>query len=421
MLDRPPIAWPALALCVLAAAARGQNAVPPRHVEVLPVFFVPKGEAAPTEDQAKRLVRHLEWCRTRYREMLRDRCTFAIAAGEPRVYRADRPLAFYRAQPEDAAPQIASELLTELKYNRCNCPYSLLVVLMNPRDAFPNPGGRPLNGGFNTGGGVGVLPSYFLDQRPDFQSTLQHELGHSFGLPHVDVYGYDMKSNDSVMSYNPRHHTDGFTPSPTPGRLIPEDLRGLALNTRAFPGLRFDPTSDVPGGYTMARLVTLGPMKIPGQPDGVQVTTDSGEGHGSKVAHVVQGRILPSQKTGKVTFDPATMWHSARSPTGWVSVQLTFLFEVGLTRVVVHSQHSGAYHPAHAVRVSVADSSGRFRPVAAAALRSADDAVTLPRPTKGRVWRFDFRAGESGCVVLRGLQFFSGGDELFPPLVPYQP
>ena len=80
------------------------------------------------------------------------------------------------------------------------------------------------------------------------------------------VYGYDMGTNPSVMSYNPKHHTDGFKPSRTPGILIAEDIRALALNRRVFSRLRFDAKKDVPAGYTMQKIVTLGPMTIPGQP-----------------------------------------------------------------------------------------------------------------------------------------------------------
>jgi len=171
--------WVILAVVLIAGAVSGQEAVPPREVKVLPVFFVPKGEPPPTKDQTRRLLRH--------------------------------------------------------------------------------------------------------------------ELGHSFGLPHVDVYGYDMKSNDSTMPYNPKHHTNGFEPSGTPGKLIPEDLRGLALDQRAFPTLRFDPEKDVPRGYTIsAPVMILGPQKIPEQPDGVQITTGSGEEYGSKVANVVQGACSTS-------------------------------------------------------------------------------------------------------------------------------
>jgi hypothetical protein len=188
-----------------------------------------------------------------------------------------------------------------------------------------------------------------------------------------------------------------------------------------FPKLRFDPSKDVPQGYSLAaRVVPLGPMKIPGQPDGVKVTTDAGEEYGSKVTNIVQGQTGPSKKTGKVTFDANTMWHSAKSPTGWAAVKVTFPYEVELTRVAVHSQHSGEYHAAEAIRILVRDSTERFREVARVNLKAADDTVTL-RKTKGQVWELRFLAGRSGQVVLRGLQFFSGDDELFPPLVPYQP
>src|SRR5262249_10971010 len=162
---------------------------------------------------------------------------------------------------------------------------------------------------------------------------------------------------------------------------------GLALNQRAFPGLRFDPTRDVPKGYSLAaRVVPLGPTKIPGQPDGVQVTTEAGEDYGSKVNNIGQGRISPNKKTGKVTFDAGTMWHSAKSPTGWVAVQVTFPYEVELTRLAIHSQHSGEYHVAKGVRVSVRNPGGELQGVARADLKSADDTVTLSK-TRGRVWQ----------------------------------
>jgi hypothetical protein len=292
---------------------------------------------------------------------------------------------------------------------------------MNPKDDFPNGGGRSLNGGFNTGGGIVELSSYALDKIPNVQSTIQHELAHSFGLPHVDVYGYDMKSNDSIMSYNPKHHTKAFAPSATPGKLIPEDLRGLSFNHRVFSKLRFDRERDVPAGYALAeRIVTLGPMQIPGQPDLVKVTTEAGEDFGSKVGNIVQHQILPSKNVGKVMYDASNMWQSAKSTTGWVAVDVTFPFAVELTRVGIHSQHSGQYNPAKAARIAVQVENRQFTKLVEADLKAVDDTVAFEK-TKGQVWRFEFQAGESGCVVLRGLQFFSGDDELFPPQVPWEP
>ncbi|MCI0643044.1 MAG: hypothetical protein L0Y72_06770 [Gemmataceae bacterium] len=431
MFHRLRSTWPVVVVALFASAVRSQEALPPREVKVLPIFFVPKGESKPTEDQAKQLIKHLEWSQARYGELLPNQATFKIAQTEPRVYQSGRELAFFRNLPKggklDFATSVVGELLDDLKYTRYNCPYVLLCVMMNPKDDFPVGGGRPLNGGYNTGGGLVVLSSFALDRIPNFQSTLQHELGHSFGLPHVDVNGYDMKKSDSFMSYNQGHHTNGFKPSSTPGRMIPEDLRGLAFNQRVFPGLRFDPKKDAPQGYTLAEAVPLGPMKIEGQPNGVRVTTKSGEDFGSKVANIVQvnGRIKPSAKTGKVTFDASKMWQSAKSTRGWVAVEVAFPYDVDLTRVTIHSQHSGQHHAAHAARISVQDANGKFTPVANVKLKSADDTASLPlkqgRAVKGQVWTFEFQTGPSGSVTLRGLRFFSGDAELFPPLVPSQP
>jgi hypothetical protein len=208
-------------------------------------------------------MRHLLWSQTRYRELLRGQDTFDIAQNAPAVYKAEHPLGFYKGLPENSAPQVVKELLAYLKTDRTACKYILLTVMMNPHQDFPGGGGRPINGGFDTGGGIVVLSSFALDRFPNFQSTLQHELGHSFGLPHVDVYGYSITTSDSIMGYNPAHHTKDFTPSRTPGIFLPEDLRGLGMNKRAFPDFSFDPDSDIPKGYTLKPVVKLGPMNLP--------------------------------------------------------------------------------------------------------------------------------------------------------------
>ncbi len=174
MFRRTIVVWSILTACRHAGMAAEQQAVPPRAISVLPVFFVPTAQPSPSQGQSKRLMRHLKWSQTRYGELLGHQTTFAIAEQKPRVYRSHRPLQFYRAQPEESAPQIVSELLADLHYNRLNCPFVLLVVMMNPKDDFPQGGGRPLNGGFNTGGGLTILSSFALDRSPYFQSTLQH-------------------------------------------------------------------------------------------------------------------------------------------------------------------------------------------------------------------------------------------------------
>jgi hypothetical protein len=391
---------------------------PPKQVDVLPVFLVPRGEKPPGKEESILLMRHLEWSQKRYRELLGT--TFEIAQKRPAIVRAKRPLAEYR-QLDKSQPAGAwlAELLERDKLNRFNCPHVYLVVVSNDRNEWPVGGARPINGGVNTGGGIIVISTYAMTKLPNFQSTLQHELAHALGLLHVDAYGYDMETNESIMAYNKRHHTNGLQPAKTPGIFISEDLRALALNDRALPNFDFAPARHIPAGYSIKpRVRMLHPMKIPGQPDyDIEVTTESGEDYGSKAANVVLKPIRLSAGPG-ITFDPQTMWESRVLESGWASVELTFPLPVELTNIAVHSQHSGMYHAAEQVRIQV-ERDGKWQDVADAPLPSVDATVAFPK-AKGAKWKLHFKAGSSRKILIRGLQFFSGNDEIFPPFVPYR-
>jgi hypothetical protein len=405
------------------AVERGPSLDPPEQVSVLPIFLVPAGETSPTIAQKRALEKHVEICRKRYAEMLGTRDGFAVAPEGPKVVQSRKTLAELHSLPEDAAPEIVAMLLADIKVNRFTCPYVFLTVIMNPKENWPAGGGRPLNGGFNTGGGIVILSSHGLDASPNFQSTLQHEIGHGFGLPHVDAYGHEMGTSPSLMSYNPAHHTKGFAASAQPGRLMPEERRGLALNQRAFPGLKFNPRRDVPAGYEVADVGWIPPMTIPGQPPyGPVVSTTSGEDFGSSVKGIVGGRIVPSAapvEGGKPTFNGKTMWQSrpADANGGWVSVDVTFPAVVTLTKVGVHSQHSGQFHAADRIRVEAASADG-FTPFGETALEAIDQVVPMPTTT-ARSWRFWLHAADGRAVVLRGLRFFGRKGEILPPVVPF--
>jgi hypothetical protein len=407
---------PLLLAAGLTNVAAAQTYQPPDRIEVLPVFVVPQGEPEPTATQIDTLMAHVNWSRERFHEMLDCRVTFAVHEDAPQIHAADHAIEHYQQLFESGVPQMTSELLDRFGYGRFDTPHVYLMLVMNPDEDFPTGGGRPCNGGYDTGGGIIVMSSYALDNHPQFQSTIQHELGHAFGLPHVDVYGYDMATNPSIMSYNPVHHTDFFEPSGTPGTLIPEDVRGLAYNDKALPRLSFDVDRDLPDGYELAAPVWLGPMIIPGQPDNhVAASTPSGETFGSSVQNVVQGQIKPSAGPG-VTFDPYTMWSSGVTESGWVTVDLEFPFPVELDGTFVHSQHSGLYHAAERVIVG-AKVDQSYVVVADVELDEVDTLVSFDPTTAGQ-WRIRFRAGASDMVVIRGLQFYRGGTELFPPFIP---
>lgn len=160
------------------------------------------------------------------------------------------------------------ELFDYFHVNRFQCPYIFMVIVMNSSENFPRGGGIPFNGAVNTGGGFVAMSSYKLDNTPgnipEFQTTLQHELGHSFGLVHPSVYGYDNYTNESIMSYNLDHHWNGFEPPVNQGILIPEDLRILAKNKLVFPKFYFNEERDIPDNYQISdRIVYLGSMILP--------------------------------------------------------------------------------------------------------------------------------------------------------------
>ncbi len=390
----------------------------PDRVAVMPVAFVPSDQKAPTSNESSLFIKHIVMAQKRYGELLNGD-TFELAKPTVQVVRGQRPLDFYRKGEERGAPEIVSELLTHFKVSRFECPHVYCILLMNSRDSFPEGGGRTINGGMNTGGGMMYIASSELMNNKHFQCTLQHELGHGFGLCHVNAYGYDMNSNASIMSYNPAHHNVGFTASPTPGVLIPEDRRALALNKRVFAKVTFDPERDVPAGYKLARqIVPLGPMTLPEQPNFYpQVTTDGGEELGSKVANVVMQEIQPSAGPG-ITYNPGTMWHSKPLPGGEAKLEITFPCPVRLTDIAIHSQHSGIDHHVTAMQLEGADSN-KPAMVANQPVKSVDEVIKFPAATATK-WHLTLKTGPSKILVIRGLQFFDGDKEFCPHMVPYQ-
>jgi hypothetical protein len=243
-----------------------QEFIDAKRVVVKAVFFVPKNATEPTLQDAKTLERHIRWTQERYLTMLGNRDTFQISNEPITTYHSSKTLDYYRKLPERGAPWYTEELLQHFGYDRNTCPYIFIIMVANDKDYFPVEGGRNFNGGHNRGGGLLISCLYSMRQVKSFQSTLRHELGHAFGLLHVDVYGYSMRDNASLMSYNRKHKTDRFKDSATPGVLIPEDIRALAKNKRVLPKLVFDPEKDVPKGYKInKRIRSLSPIKLPSE------------------------------------------------------------------------------------------------------------------------------------------------------------
>lgn len=416
-------------LCLWLAMAMRTSAAdfaPPQQVKVLPIFLVPVGAKAPTPLERDVFVRHLQWTQQWYKKSLKNRDTFEIARLKPEVVALPKPLAFYRDESNgDKAMLWTAHLLNHFNVSRFTCEWIFCCVIMNPADNWPAGGAGPINGGFNRGGGYVEMSSYNLDRPDNFQGTLRHEIGHAFGLKHVDTYGYDQRSGNSVMSYNQDHRTKGFIESKTPAKLIPEDVRGLAFNHMVFSKLKFDRTSDVATDYELKPAVAFPPMILPGHPDfEPQLSTTSGEDLGSKVGNVFH-EILPNAGPG-TTFRASRMWLSLPPKDGWVTVSVTFPIPVKLSGMTVHSQHSGRWNAATAIRLEAQGSpNDSWNEVAHVEQAEPVQALTFA-PVESAHWQIKMQASklknEWQKVCLRGLQFFAGPQhdiELFPPRLPF--
>jgi len=220
---------------------------------VTPVLFVPS-DASPTEVElaaaADAFAQHLVLVRDFFEELL-GTPSFALAAEGVRVHRSLHPNArftsFTTGGPSDSAHLITAELLAADGEDRYSSRAVYVVVYVRPADSPWDGvhnyfgGGRPFNGTVNTGGAYIELEYASLthDGFYGFLGTLAHELGHAFGLPHVDCYGRDQRTDSSIMSYNPSHQSIGFSLGPTPGDLHTEELFVLSLNERALPDFEY--------------------------------------------------------------------------------------------------------------------------------------------------------------------------------------
>ena len=172
------------------------------------------------------------------------------------------------------------EILDRIGCQRMSCPFVLAIVVV--RNPFDPEHGAKWNYGYNNGGGAiylnyaSAVNSWNTNPAAGhtFLSTLVHELGHAFGMPHIADYceggdacpaepRLDLFLSGSIMGYaagnqifgcpraSSRNPTHCDVPEPRdadqlPGMLEREDKRVLNANKLAFPEFDYQPALDHP-------------------------------------------------------------------------------------------------------------------------------------------------------------------------------
>ncbi|MTB52096.1 M66 family metalloprotease [Lewinella sp. W8] len=428
---------------------------PETRVRVWPVVLYTKGTSPNRFWSGEWMAYHLA-AREKFREMLKHRDTFELVEDVlPLNGRFTGSEYFNYCYMTGASRRVpacsrgAETILAEVladeaanpgrQYSRWNVPYVFSVLIVDDAQMYGfKAGARSINGTWNRGGGIGIFAAHILSADQDFASTLVHELGHAFGLPHTEdrakAFGrlippqvrdcyYDQDCSRSIMSYDLSNRSNSKDPAQIPGSLLGDDREDLAKNKLVFPDFTFFPDQDYdtpackrgcPPHDGISRSINQGSMNL------FRCYTTSKETHGSSITnlddHYSSRRIAANNAaTG---FRADTMWHSGpANELGWVSFEVTFALPVLLNRIQVYTEHSGQHHAAAAMQLEYLNAANTFEVLGQEAIPGANWAISFS-PQQTHRWKIALRAGGSGRVVVRGIRFFLNEEEVFAPVTP---
>lgn len=261
---------------VLAIHSRSVEAI--ERIRVFPVIFFPqdaKLSKGRIDSAYQKMSDSLVHVQSHFRRLLISD-TFLIEQNPDKVFRSARPHRYFLGSPNakpDSAHLMLGELLRHYGETRESTRRVYVLVYVRPGEIECSwidkhrmciGGGRTIDSFPEPGGGIVQMEfSSLMENKPyRFLSTVTHEIGHGFGLTHVDCFNYDMRRNDSIMSYNDAHLPAELGKGKFYGNLNPEEYALLSLHRRAFPRFRYDPALHNPTGRPISGLMRclLGPM-----------------------------------------------------------------------------------------------------------------------------------------------------------------
>ncbi len=428
---------------------------PETRIKVWPIVLYTKGTKRHRTWPSEWLDYHYA-VQAKFRELLKNRDTFQLVPDVQEISGQYTGAEYFNycyfsglSKRVPACSRGAETVLAEVladekinpgkKYNRYNVPFVFTVLIVDSSEMYTyEAGARSINGTWNRGGGIGVFAAHIISDKQNISSTLIHELGHAFGLPHTwdranayedtipqdiaDCY-YAQFCSKSIMSYDQSNVSNSKSAALIPGSLLGDDRDDLDKNKLVFPDFYFLSNQDYdtpackrgcPPHDQVSRPLGQGSMSL------FMCYTGSGQTEGTKVNnlndHYNTRRIPANNKaTG---FEPTTMWHSAKAnEKGWVSFEVTFALPVLLNRIRIYTQHSGKYHEAKAIQVEYLNSSDTFEAIKQVSLPAPNGELSFS-PQKTNRWKIALKAGKSDQVVVRGIRFFLNDEEVFAPITP---
>ncbi len=372
---------------------------PVGRVMVQPVLFVPKGQQAAlrqwTGGSSPKIDDYLKVVRNKWEQMLGgpafDYTPRKTVYGNEPFDGTKKKSDFFVATQGQVLSALGVAPEMPATPDICDFDRIVLILVVGVKSSQLGTASNWCSYATFNGPGVALISIDYEYAEGQLTSTLVHELGHTFGLRHSwerpeagsksktsKLPRYDESLSNSVMSYNPTHHTNSTLLANVKGTLLDVDRFELAFNKRVLP--RFHFTDELSAGE-------------------------------QEYVPFLRHPIKPISSS----YDMYTMWQSpSTNPKGWVSLPVVLPRVETVTRIVIETGVAGGQKVAKAAQVEAMTASTAFKKVGQ--LQDADGRIDLSvSAVSAQEWKIALRTSPGQQVVLRGVRFFNGNTELYPP------